>query len=1071
MNRLYKHPWLIIILTLAVTAVLSFQLKDIKMDNSTRLYFPQKHSSYQRLIESEDKFGGTVVIGVSLETDKGTIITPENLRIIDHISTDVENLPYVDRIDSLTKIDFIEDVDGALTAGNIIDVDRDENGYLPLLTQEQVNQLKQNLTDWDEMYTRSIISDDNRAAQMQITLIANNHPGEIAHLSGLTADQQDLLVNAGYKTVSDYQKAKAKGTFKIEGLSDDELSSLENSLDEAAKSVISESDLEAQTLASVKEIAEKYTKGTNLKVIYFGDPVVSDNFLDYMTSDLAGLIPLVSIVVLLTLFASLKTLDGTLLPLVTVLLATACTCGLMAVFGFTFTIVSSVIPVALIACGSAYGIHVMTHYYIALDDAEAKNVVLTKETHKEIIIKAVDSCKTAVFLAAITTVIGFISLISSPMGPLHSFSIFTAIGIALSWLFAELFIPSVLMIKPISKVGRKSKLIAKLAKRAKKHIINRGNARKDTLYNIFLFFCGSKPRMAIFIVVIAVVSIFGVFKINIDSSMINYFPKTSKLRQDVDYVDERFAGTNLIFMMVDGPKVTDSDGNILDENGVPVMNKDGKYLDTNGNIIKKSDGREAAFVEGSMKNPDILEAVDGLQENITSKFDYIGKVISFPTLIKRMNQVLHAPSAESVAAVSSSSSSDFGSDDFGSGDFDFDSSSDFDFGNTDSDFDFGSDDFGDISDSSDSSSSETYEMLPDYVDPNVAYVEKLNSTITVEEGFKMLTSAYAEAGGKNATLDEVVKVLEKKLNYKGTDFYEIPYDEAKYGYAQHEALKDVVGNFLIMLSDKDTLGRWAYDPQNENVLNPSRLRVQLVSRSNSTGDIEKVIDECNSYAANHFPEGYTISFTGKGELEAVMTDMVFSSQIQSLIISLLSVIIVISLSFKSVWAGLLGAIPLALTILLNYWTMGTFGINLDLVTSIIASVAVGIGIDYTIHFLETYRSERAKTTDVHAAARRTFKSSGTGILTNALAVGLGFLVLCLSKFLVLRYIGILVAIVMFTSSMLAMTILPGFLTNFDPKFSRPKVEPTEDLGADEDLYEKNTEQQTSSDSNSSQGKE
>lgn len=46
----------------------------------------------------------------------------------------------------------------------------------------------------------------------------------------------------------------------------------------------------------------------------------------------------------------------------------------------------------------------------------------------------------------------------------------------------------------------------------------------------------------------------------------------------------------------------------------------------------------------------------------------------------------------------------------------------------------------------------------------------------------------------------------------------------------------------------------------------------------------------------------------------------------------------------------------------------------------------------------------------------TFKKSGHGIMTNAVAVGLGFLVLCLSKFTVLKYIGVLVAIVMFTSS-------------------------------------------------------
>ena len=72
--------------------------------------------------------------------------------------------------------------------------------------------------------------------------------------------------------------------------------------------------------------------------------------------------------------------------------------------------------------------------------------------------------------------------------------------------------------------------------------------------------------------------------------------------------------------------------------------------------------------------------------------------------------------------------------------------------------------------------------------------------------------------------------------------------------------------------------------------------------------------------------------------------------------------------------------------------------------------------------------------------KNTFKSSGRGIVTNALAVGLGFLVLVFSKFIILRYIGILVAVVMFTSSLLAMTIIPGILNAFDPKFMWTKEE-------------------------------
>ena len=118
--------------------------------------------------------------------------------------------------------------------------------------------------------------------------------------------------------------------------------------------------------------------------------------------------------------------------------------------------------------------------------------------------------------------------------------------------------------------------------------------------------------------------------------------------------------------------------------------------------------------------------------------------------------------------------------------------------------------------------------------------------------------------------------------------------------------------------------------------------------------------------------------------------------------------------------------------------MGFAGINLDLVTSIIASVAVGVGIDYTIHFLTTYKEERAKTDNLEIVTRETFRKSGHGIVTNALAVGLGFLVLCFSKFVVLRYIGVLVAIVMFTSSYLAMTIIPGILNVFEPKFISKK---------------------------------
>ena len=98
----------------------------------------------------------------------------------------------------------------------------------------------------------------------------------------------------------------------------------------------------------------------------------------------------------------------------------------MSLLHFTFTIVSSIIPVALIAVGSAYGIHVLTHYYIALVKNDKP---MTKELHAEIIWSGVKEVFGAVFLAGLTTVVGFISLVTSPLEPLHSFAIFASLGV------------------------------------------------------------------------------------------------------------------------------------------------------------------------------------------------------------------------------------------------------------------------------------------------------------------------------------------------------------------------------------------------------------------------------------------------------------------------------------------------------------------------------------------------------------------------------------------------------------------------------------------------------------------
>jgi predicted RND superfamily exporter protein len=100
----------------------------------------------------------------------------------------------------------------------------------------------------------------------------------------------------------------------------------------------------------------------------------------------------------------------------------------------------------------------------------------------------------------------------------------------------------------------------------------------------------------------------------------------------------------------------------------------------------------------------------------------------------------------------------------------------------------------------------------------------------------------------------------------------------------------------------------------------------------------------------------------------------------------------------------------------------------------VASVSVGIGIDYTIHYIEAYKREYSASGGKGDYLRRTFATSGKAIMINAVSVGAGFAVLLLSQFVMLEHLGLLIALTMATSAFVSLTVIPVLLLIFKPKF-------------------------------------
>lgn len=785
-------------------------------------------------------------------------------------------------------------------------------------TEDEIYQLKQNIISWQSMYSKVIINDNMKGSQIVVVINKDISPDD---MNTLYTQVSDIITN---------------------------------------------------------------NSSPSLEINMAGDPVLAHMAKAYMNTDLSHLIPLVVLVVLICLFLSFRNVEGTILPIITVLVSTVWTVGLMATFGAHFTVVSSCLPVVLIAVGSAYGIHVLNHYYSMV---QSEPGLITKDRQHEIVSSTVRKMFFPVVLAGVTTIVGFISTITSPIVPLKTFAIFSAVGVAFALILSLTFIPALLIIKPLK--GENLKIEKRLAKAKNDKKIEETTGNKviipDSFHDTFVahshaFLSVNRIRVAVILIIIIGLSIIGLTKLNVESAIINYFPKTSELRVNAAKIDKNFAGSNTFYFMISGEK------------------------------------------PGDMTNPEILKDMDNLAIYLSNKYPEIGKIVSFSDFIKRMNQVMNTETPDQLNNESINSS-DYGEEvgSFFGGDSDLDTQEVGSFFESDeSDV---SSFFSDDLDSSLDSKSED----PTIVKP-FGSSDMLNQTVTIEEFMELLNKSYLRAGGNsNVSATQMLSSLAAELNFNGEAYNEIPYDITKYPVADNEGLKNLISQYLLLYSG--SLDQFSNDP-----LQPSKAKMQVQLTTHETKIVNDIINDANEYVKNNFDKGYSFQAYGVAELENALTDMITSSQLSSLLLAIGCVFIILTWYFKSPVAGLIGAIPLSLSILFNFGLMGLTGINLDMVTSLIGSISIGIGIDYTIHFMTDYHTQWGLTHDVNEATLRTLKVSGKAITVNALSVGLGFLVLSLSQFIVLRYIGILVAVVMLTSSITALTILPAILNIVKPKF-------------------------------------
>ncbi len=302
----------------------------------------------------------------------------------------------------------------------------------------------------------------------------------------------------------------------------------------------------------------------------------------------------------------------------------------------------------------------------------------------------------------------------------------------------------------------------------------------------------------------------------------------------------------------------------------------------------------------------------------------------------------------------------------------------------------------------------------------------------LSEKFHGSTPLYVQIRG-DVRSPEVLKAMRETQEYmEGFDY--IPYSQS---------VADLIGQMNDVMGEGDRIPDDARKiAQLWFLLEGEEIMEQLVSPTLDEGIVQGFVTSTDlpvlreietsftGFARAAREKGINMEVTGIPLMFKKLDDSIIRSQTYSLVIATFLVMALVSLLFRSLRKGMLAIIPIGVTLIVLFGTMGLTGIPLDIATVLTGSVSIGIGIDYAIHFISRFEQGcRLRLTAIQAL-ERAIRISGKAILINMVSVSAGFAILLSSELVPLQRFGFLVAVSMLASGMATLSLLPLLLLRY-----------------------------------------
>ena len=489
-----KYPKSILLLLFFVVALLGTQAFKMEVDASaeTLLLENDKDLQFTRLISERFQTPDFLVIAY---TPKDDLLSDKTRKEIKGLSDELTKLPHVESVTSLLNVPLMQSPAKPL---------KEMLENIPTLESPEVNRTmaKYELLN-SPIYKNNLISEDFKTTALMINLkMDDRYRDLLKKRDALRQKERD-------KTISSAEKVELRSVAKTFKLHRDMLRMVEH-----------------KNIEDIRSVMDGYRGHAAL--FLGGVSMITDDMITYVKQDLKTYGVIVLFLLILVLWVVFRELHWVLIPVMIVTVSIISTIGLLGMFGWEVTVISSNFVSLQLIITMSIIIHLIVRYRELAgqkDDA----------TQHELVLNTVTSMAKPTFFAVITTIAGFTSLIFSNILPVINLGLMMSIGIAVSLLLTYLIFPTIVIMMPKSRPYTyfeskfsPTKLFATITERY-------GNL------------------ILVMSLAIIVFSLSGASKLMVENSFINYFKPSTEIYQGMAVVDQKLGGTTPLDIILDFP--------------------------------------------------------------------------------------------------------------------------------------------------------------------------------------------------------------------------------------------------------------------------------------------------------------------------------------------------------------------------------------------------------------------------------------------------------------------------------------------------------------------------------------